>query len=230
MIYAFVDGRKRQPERKGECTQCRDCGGVLSAVMPVKNIAHWRHQGGDCDPWSEPEGPWHLGWKEQFDPAFREIGLRDPATGELHRADILCNDGTPNATVLELQHSSIAEDERIARETFYRRSRRMFWLVHVHNGQSFLGYSFAFSLDFRREPLEAGGRRYGVMRWMGRSRQFIEKWKRAEAHVFFDMRGRIFHLAQTAWLEGQGRILAAGEFALSELTPGEFVRAVHGDQ
>jgi hypothetical protein len=229
MIFAYIDGDKRQPLCKGERTACRDCGGLLSAVMPVQNVAHWRHQRGDCDPWSEPEGAWHLGWKERFDPAFREIGLRDPATGELHRADLLCNDGTPHATVVELQHSPISEDERIARESFYRRGRRMFWLVHLHDEQSFLGTNFRFSLDFSRDLLAAAdGQRFSLMRWVGRSKQFIEKWKRADAHVFFDLGGHIFQLAPRGWLLSRGRALRSGEFALSVLTRDEFIRAVHG--
>jgi hypothetical protein len=60
----------------------------------------------------------------------REIGLYDAAAGEWHRADVLCGAGTPNATVLELQHSSISEQERMEREAFYRQKHRMFWLVH----------------------------------------------------------------------------------------------------
>lgn len=48
------------------------------------------------------EGPWHLGWKELFDISCHEIGLRDPMTGELHRADVLVGSGTPMTTVLEL--------------------------------------------------------------------------------------------------------------------------------
>jgi hypothetical protein len=47
--------------------------------MPVENVNHWRRKAGDCDPWSEPEGPLHLGWKEQFDLTCREIGLVDGA-------------------------------------------------------------------------------------------------------------------------------------------------------
>lgn len=101
MLYAWVGDQKRAPAEKGERTTCRDCGGLLTAVMPVENTRHWRHKAGDCDPWSEPEGPWHLGWKELFDMSCREIALRDPTTGELHRADVLVGSGTPKATVLE---------------------------------------------------------------------------------------------------------------------------------
>ncbi|GEC56665.1 hypothetical protein BEL01nite_57080 [Bradyrhizobium elkanii] len=60
-------------------------------------------------------------------------------TGELHRADVLVGSGTTMAAILELQHTSISEDERNAREAFYRRGHRMFWLVYVHNESSFLG-------------------------------------------------------------------------------------------
>lgn len=145
MLYAWVGDQKRAPLAKGERTTCRDCGGLLTAVVPVENTPHWRHKAGDCDPWSEPEGPWHLGWKELFDISCREIALRDPMSGELHRADVLVGSGTPRATVLELQHSSISEDERNTREAFYRRGHRMFWLVHIHSESSFLGTYFSMS-------------------------------------------------------------------------------------
>jgi hypothetical protein len=162
MLYAWVDDQKRAPFAKGERTTCRDCGGLLTAVMPVENTPHWRHKAGDCDPWSEPEGPWHLGWKELFDMACREIALRDPATGELHRADVLVGSGTPRATVLELQHSSISEDERNAREAFYRRGHRMFWLVHIHSESSFLGTYFGMSLDFKSRVVNLDGKEFAI--------------------------------------------------------------------
>lgn len=230
MLYAWIDGVKRPPLAKGERTTCRDCGGLLSAVLPAENVRHWRHKAGDCDPWSEPEGPWHLGWKEHFDLGCREVGLRDDETRERHRADVLCGAGTPTATVLELQHSSISEEERAAREAFYRREHRMFWLVHVYSTDTaFTGHSFGFSLDFRT-PRQIDNITFYVLRWMGRSKQFIEKWKRATAHVFFDFQGHIFFLAGEALAQriNGGRPLAKGEFALCRLTPDQFVRSVQG--
>lgn len=121
MLYAWIDGIKRQPLTKGEKAICDCCNGILTSVIPVQNVKHWRHKAGDCDKWSEPEGQWHLDWKEHFDLNCREIGLIDERTGERHRADILCGLGTPEAIVLELQHSSISEEERLARENFYQR-------------------------------------------------------------------------------------------------------------
>ncbi|MET3780830.1 hypothetical protein ABIC32_001475 [Brevundimonas sp. 1080] len=226
MLYAWVDGVSRPPLSKGERTTCRDCGGLLTSVVPVENVRHWRHKAGDCDSWSEPEGPWHLGWKEQFDLECREIGLVDALTGERHRADVLCGAGTPQATVLELQHSSISADEQRSRENFYQQAHRMFWLVHIHSEANFNGYSFGFSLDFGSRPVVLEGHTYGVMRWMGRSKQFIEKWKRAKAHVFFDYQGHVFYLASESVSLRLGGPFKKGEFALCVLTHEQFMQAV----
>lgn len=142
MLYAWVGDQKRAPVAKGERTTCRDCGGLLTAVMPVENTPHWRHKAGDCGPWSEPEGPWHLGWKELFGMSCREIALRDPATGELHRADVLVGSGTPRATVLGRQHSSIGEDERNAQNVTLRLcSKHAYRDIHIWQLGSRLGQS-----------------------------------------------------------------------------------------
>lgn len=230
MLYAWVDNKKRAPVAKGERTTCRDCGGLLTAVMPVENTPHWRHKAGDCDPWSEPEGSWHLGWKELFDISCREIALHDPTTRELHRADVLVGRGLPRSTVLELQHSPISEDERNARETFYRREHRMFWLVHIHSESSFLGTYFSMSLDFGSRIINLDGKEFAIMSWMGPNKQFIEKWKRARAHVFFSAGPYIFYLAGSGVAARLGSPLLRGEFALCALTRDEFLRAVRWEE
>ncbi|MGP5868225.1 competence protein CoiA [Pseudomonas aeruginosa] len=227
MLYAWIGDQKRPPAAKGEQTICRDCGGLLTAVMPVENTPHWRHKAGDCDSWSEQEGPWHLGWKELFDMSCREVTLRDTTTGELHRADVLVGSGSPRATVLELQHSSISEDERNAREAFYRQGHRMFWLVHIHNENSFLATYFGMSLDFQSRVISLDGKDFGVMRWMGPNKQFIEKWKRATAHVFFNAGCHIFYLAGPGVTTRLGGPFQRGEFALCALTREDFLEAVH---
>jgi len=40
MLYAWVGDQKRAPSAKGERTTCRDCGGLLTAVIPVENTPH----------------------------------------------------------------------------------------------------------------------------------------------------------------------------------------------
>lgn len=227
MLYAWIGDQKRAPTAMGERTKCRDCGGLLTAVMPTENTPHWRHKAGDCDSWSESEGPWHLYWKELFDISCREIAMRDPATGELHRADVLIGNSTARATVLELQHSPINEDELKAREAFYRRGHRMFWLVHLHDENSFLGTNFNLSLDFRSRDINLDGKNFAIMNWSGKSKQFIEKWKRATAHVFFSAGPFIFYLANPSVTTRLGGPFLRGEFALCSLTRDDFLRAVH---
>jgi len=232
VIYAWIDGVKRQPLAKGERTTCKDCGGILTSVMPTQNIKHWRHKAGDCDRWSEAEGPWHLGWKEQFDIECREIGLYDATNGERHRADVLCSAGTPNATVLELQHSRISEQERMEREAFYLQKHRMFWLVHLHDGDSFLGTNFRLSLGIGARTATVDGRHFNIVHFASSSSQFIEKWKRSKAHVFFDCQGHIFYLANehVAKKANGGLPLEKGYFAYSKLSREEFINAVHNRQ
>ncbi len=102
----------------------------------------------------------------------------------------------------------------------------MFWLVHIHNEASFAGYNFRFSLDFQSRLFNLNGKKFAAMRWAGRSQQFIEKWKRATAHVFFEYEGHIFYLASPKVTSQLGVQLKRGEFALSYLTRDEFIRSV----
>jgi hypothetical protein len=158
----------------------------------------------------------------------QEVILRDAATGEHHRADVLCGANTTKPTVLELQHSSISEEERNAREAFYRQAHRMFWLVHIHDEGAFRETNLGLSLDFTKRPIQLDGKIFAVMHWVGSNKQFIEKWKRSRAHVFFDWKGRIFYLANQTVGQQLGGPFERGEFALCMLTRDDFVRAVIG--
>lgn len=102
------------PREKAKCPSCGD--EVIAKCGEIKQW-HWAHAGReDCDPWSEPESEWHLGWKTLFDEQYREVVLPP------HRADIKNIDGL----VVELQHSAISPAEITERESFYR---KMVWIV-----------------------------------------------------------------------------------------------------
>jgi len=78
-------------------------------------IHHWAHKARrDCDPWWENETLWHRRWKELFPEDCREICHVAP-DGEIHRADIKTHTGI----VIEIQHSTMTDAERISREKFY---------------------------------------------------------------------------------------------------------------
>ena len=194
MFYAWIENEYRQPRHTGERTFCDCCKNELIAVVPHDNRTHWRHRSGDCDPWSEPEGAWHLGWKERFPLASREVAMMDPLTQERHRADVFHRPAGREGTIIELQHSPISERERDARELFYSVRGRMYWLVNLHDEKSFNATSFRLSFH-TGSPITYKGRTFFHVSWYGRSKQFIEKWKRSRAHVFFNIDGHIFYLA-----------------------------------
>jgi competence CoiA-like predicted nuclease len=227
MISAMIDGKKRPPAQKGEQTICEGCGGVLSAVLPQFNAAHWRHKGGDCDPWSEPEGEWHRMWKSYFHPIHCEVFMRDPDSREIHRADVMCPGDGSRGVVLELQHSSISEEERSAREAFYSRGQRMFWLLDMHRTRS-LAFSFGQCLSFDEAKKESiGGRDFYHMEWIMRG-TMLDKWKQSQAHVFLNYEGNIFYLATNAACRALVSRQTKGQFSLAALTIRQFLTAVAG--
>lgn len=227
MLYAWIGNEKRQPAIKGERAICRDCGAELISVLPIENVAHWRHRAGDCDSWSEPEGPWHLGWKAKFEVDECEVAMTDGATGERHRADVLCDAVGGRRTLLELQHSSISDEERIAREQFYGSQARMLWLLHVANDNNLRGSHFALTLSSSK-PIEHKGKTFYRMTWFAPGRQFIDKWKRSSAHVFLDHHGHLYYLATPFACADLVRSFGKGEFALCPIDANEFVRIVRG--
>lgn len=102
------------PREKAKCPSCGD--EVIAKCGEIKQW-HWAHAGReDCDPWSEPESEWHLGWKGFFGKEYQEVVLPP------HRADIKTSAGV----VIELQHSIISPATIIARENFYK---DMQWVV-----------------------------------------------------------------------------------------------------
>lgn len=228
MISAMIEGEKRPPQAKGEQTICVGCGGTLRAVIPQFKATHWRHDSGDCDPWSEPEGEWHLGWKGFFSPRYCEVFMRDPETKEIHRADVLCPRPDGAGVVLELQHSPISEEERSAREAFYSKENRMFWLLNMGR-TSALSFNFASCLNFSEaNRVEIGGRDFYRMEWFMRG-TMLDKWKQSRAHVFLNHGRSVFYLATMAACRSLVGGQAKGEFALARLTVREFLKAVAGE-
>jgi ssDNA-binding Zn-finger/Zn-ribbon topoisomerase 1 len=117
MQYAnSLDGLKILAEPEVQGATCPSCGANVRAKCGNHNVWHWAHiDTEDCDTWSEPEGEWHLGWKEVFPQDWREVVI-----GE-HRADIR----TTGGLVVELQHSSITPEVVAERENFYG---NMIWI------------------------------------------------------------------------------------------------------
>jgi competence CoiA-like predicted nuclease len=120
MQYAnSLDGLKILAEPDVQGATCPSCCANVRAKCGNHNVWHWAHiDTEDCDTWSEPEGKWHLGWKEVFPKDWREVVI-----GE-HRADIR----TTGGLVVELQHSSITPEVVAERENFYG---NMIWIFNA---------------------------------------------------------------------------------------------------
>lgn len=226
MYYEWVNGERRQPVESGERTVCSLCQGVLTGVLSMDRRPHWRHMSRkDCDKWSEPEGDWHLAWKERFPMEAREFPMINPA-GERHRADVFLTKGGTRGLTVELQHSAISEPEARAREAFYGERGPMLWVVHLHDENAFHATTFRLALEARRNPIHHGGKMFLVCTWYSSSKAFLKKWVASNAHVVFDFGGQLFYLAtdskRTPFVAG----LKKGEFAVMHMTQEEFMAGV----
>lgn len=127
MQYALINNVRTTPT-KGLTGVCICCGSEVIAKCGNIKIHHWAHKSNvECDSWWEPETEWHRAWKNLFPEEYREIPFTDPATGEVHRADV----HTKSGITLEFQNSPISTSELKSREQFYQ---KLIWIV---NGRRF---------------------------------------------------------------------------------------------
>lgn len=139
MLYGRAENGELIEATPGAVAFCPTC----SSPTPLrakcgkarKQVWHWAHVAKDCDPWHEPEGAWHLGWKRLAPKGCTEVTMAP------HRADIRLPDGL----VIELQASSIDGVEIREREQFYG---RMIWLLDGRKW--YAGFRFGFALGRER--------------------------------------------------------------------------------
>lgn len=121
MQYALVNGRKSEA-RRGTRGKCPLCGHTTVPKCGPRVMHHWAHASRrNCDPWWENETEWHREWKALFPEECREVS-HTALDGEVHRADVK----TPTGIVIEVQHSSMTDQERESREVFYR---NLIWIL-----------------------------------------------------------------------------------------------------
>ena len=121
MQFAIVNGKRAEPIPGGR-GHCPTCDSIMIAKCGPRVLHHWAHEGRrNCDPWWENETQWHRDWKNRFPEQCREVHHR-AHDGEIHRADVK----TPTGICIEIQHSSMPDTERLAREDFYR---DLLWIV-----------------------------------------------------------------------------------------------------
>ncbi len=107
------------PGLVGECPGCQK---PVFARCGNQRVWHWAHRGmAACEFEREKETEWHCGWKNDFPAECQEVIRRDSA-GERHIADVITSLGL----VVEFQHSRLAPEERVARESCHQ---NMVWVV-----------------------------------------------------------------------------------------------------
>jgi competence protein CoiA len=122
MKYAIVNDQRAEPSRAAKGT-CPACGSEMIARCGKIRINHWAHKSKqNCDPWWEKETAWHREWKNCFDAEWQEVVHRDEITGEIHIADVT----TPHGWNIEIQHSPMDDEERKARNSFYK---KIAWVI-----------------------------------------------------------------------------------------------------
>jgi len=191
----FANAENMRLEAKpGMGGTCPDCGGSVIAKCGEQRIWHWSHIGRrDCDSWSEPETPWHRGWKCLFPPSAQEVSCR-AESGEIHRADVKTQAGL----ILEFQRSPIAPDEQRKREAFY--GNQLTWVV---DGTRLKGDLPRFVNGTRTlEQLTQGV--FSVFITRDPAACFPRQWLECRSPTFFDF-GGADGVERTLWCLAPGR-------------------------
>ncbi len=172
MQFALVNEERSAPMPK-LVGRCVGCGQEMIAKCGTLKIWHWAHKGTrSCDPWWEPETPWHRGWKEHFPAEWREV-IQWSESGEKHIADVRNDAGL----VVEFQRSSISPEERTSREAFYG---NLVWVVDGTRLKNDIPRFERGGADMRSAPL-AG---YFMTPWPEEC--FPRHWVDCSKPVFFD--------------------------------------------
>ncbi len=122
MKFAIVGTNKHQKPTKGAKGICPLCGETVLAKCGNIKSHYWSHLSDSKCAYKENKGEWHIDWQNKFPDDWQEVLLVDPSTNEKNIADIQ----TPTGFVLEFQHSHIKDEEKTARENFYK---NMVWVV-----------------------------------------------------------------------------------------------------
>lgn len=126
MKFAIVGNNKHQKPTKGTKGICPLCGETVLAKCGNIKSYYWSHLSDSKCAYKENKGEWHIDWQNKFPDDWQEVLLVDPSTNEKNIADIQ----TPTGFVLEFQHSHIKDEEKTARENFYK---NMVWVVDGAN-------------------------------------------------------------------------------------------------
>jgi len=220
MRYALVDGVRQEATQSKLRGTCPSCEQVVVAKCGQLKIWHWAHKGTrNCDPWWEPETPWHRGWKAHF-PAEWHEAILSSMSGEKHRADVRNGAGL----VIEFQHSAITPQERMAREAFYE---HLIWVVDGTRLKNDIPRFERGSRDLRATI------RTGCFMTHFPEECFPRSWIGCSKPVFFDFGGHDDDQHRRSPMSPRGRLWCLlpgrvdGNAVIAKISKAEFLEAAH---
>ena len=127
---------------------CPCCKGKVVLKNGSIRKAHFAHKNKDCGYFDyKGMSKWHRDWQSLFPQEQQEVRYKSKSTGEIHIAD------TVNAkdVVIEFQNSPIDIEEKLKRDTFYR---KIVWVVNAEKFRNKLNLTRLTTSQYERKLVE----------------------------------------------------------------------------
>lgn len=154
---------------KGTACFCPVCNEALKLRRGSKKKPHFAHlPDSDCYYGKDQDykTEWHQRMQGYFPREACEVRFKDEETGEIHIADVYLQESN---TVLEFQHSPIAEEEFMSRTKFHlKNGRRIVWLFDESSqseNSTFGRFRYDEDICWKDIPF---------YQWMYKPRQFLD--------------------------------------------------------
>ena len=190
MKFAIVGNNKHQKPTKGAKGICPVCGEEVLAKCGNIKAHYWSHLADSKCVYKGNKGEWHIAWQNEFPDDWQEVLLINTENNERNLADVR----TPNGLILEFQHSHIKDEEKTARELFYK---SMCWVVDGTNWSKIRTYFENKYKDASEEEIE---KRVGIDKY-DYEMIFSAVWASSSVPIFYDFYGQNTSEERTRWQE-----------------------------
>lgn len=190
MKFAIVGNNKHQKPTKGAKGVCPVCGEEVLAKCGKIKAHYWSHLADSKCVYKGNKGEWHIAWQNEFPDDWQEVLLINTENNERNLADVR----TPNGLILEFQHSHIKDEEKTARELFYK---NMCWVVDGTNWSKIRTYFENKYKDASEEEIE---KRVGIDKY-DYEMIFSAVWASSSVPIFYDFYGQNTSEERTRWQE-----------------------------
>jgi len=143
-IAVTEEGYRVRPDKELRKALCQCCNDVVIAKTGMIKTWHWAHSANSCA-YSKGKGEWHYKWQNMLD--VSEVEVRDPLWPN-NIADICIRDPRlPDGyLVVELQQSSISDEDVESRTTAYR---NILWIANTTDKSSLPRWAYSEIVSYR---------------------------------------------------------------------------------